>query len=84
LGTILRWFYDGGTRHRAYLRHGEEPVNARLELVIGAGRWQAAVRVAPETSLDDYSEQRLAEIARELRSREPVSDPVPGAVAACA
>jgi len=68
LGTILRWFYDGGTRHRAYLRHGEEPAGAQLELVIGAGSWQVALPVAPETSLEDYSEQRLTEIARELRT----------------
>jgi hypothetical protein len=67
LGTILRWFYDGGTRHRAYLRHGEAAIAEQLELVIGAGEWQAAMPVAPETSLDDYSEQRLAEIARALR-----------------
>jgi hypothetical protein len=67
LGTILRWFYDGGTRHRAYLRHGDEQPDAQMELVIGAGGWQAAVPVAPETALEDYTEQRLAEIARVLR-----------------
>jgi hypothetical protein len=67
LGTILRWFYDDGTRHRAFLRHGEQPAPDTLELVIGAGSWQAAVPVKPDTSLDDYSEQRLAELARELR-----------------
>lgn len=69
MGTILRWFYDGGTRHRAYLRHGDEAVAEQLELVIGAGEWQAAVPVSPETSLDDYSEQRLAELARKLRAQ---------------
>jgi len=68
LGAILRWFYDGGTRHRAYLRRGDEPLNSDLELVIGAGSWQAARRVGPGTSLEDYSEERLAEIARELRT----------------
>lgn len=79
MGTILRWFYDGGTRHRAYLRHGEEAEGAQLELVIGAGNWQAALPVSPETSLDDYSEQRLAEIARELRTAAGGEDlaPVP-------
>ena len=71
MGAILRWFYDDGTRHRAYIRHGQEPAAERLELVIGAGSWQAAVPVTPDTSLEDYSEQRLAELARELRG-DPV------------
>ena len=77
LGAILRWFYDGGTRHRAYLRQGDEAVAAQLELVIGSGPWQAAVTVAPQTSLEDYSEQRLAEIARQLRNC-PSPEGIPG------
>jgi hypothetical protein len=68
LGAILRWFYDGGTRHRAYLRHGAATPADCLELVIGTGQWQAAVTVTPETTLEDYSEQHLAEIARQLRA----------------
>jgi hypothetical protein len=75
LGAILRWFYEGGTRHRAYLRHRDAAIAEQLELVIGAGQWQAAVAVAAETSLEDYSVQRLTELARELRGGGP--QPVP-------
>ena len=82
MGTILRWFYDGGTRHRAYLRQADEPARAQLELVIGAGNWQAAVPVAQDTSLEDYSVNRLTEIARELRTHGPAGSSPPLAAAA--
>lgn len=67
MGAILRWFYEDGNRHRAWLRQGEPPAGANLELVIGSGDWQASMPVRPETALEDYSEERLAELARSLR-----------------
>ena len=69
MGAILRWFYTDGTRHRAWIRRSDRPApDDRPELVIAAGDWQATTPVSPETSLEQYSEQRLSQIALELRA----------------
>ena len=69
MGAILRWFYNDGSRHRAWIRQSERPYpDNRPELVIASGDWQAAITVSPETALEDYTEQRLSQIAYELRA----------------
>lgn len=69
MGAILRWFYDDGNRHRAWIRRSDRPYpDDSRELVIATGDWQASTPVRGEVMLEDYSEQRLAQIARELRA----------------
>lgn len=69
MGAILRWFYDDGDRHRAWIRRSDRPApDNGQELVIAAGTWQASTPIPLDRSLEDFSEQRLAQIAHELRA----------------
>jgi hypothetical protein len=68
--VILRWFQYEGRRHRVWFRQPGE--KSARELVI-AGPGLSARLDVPETALEEFTDQRLVDLAEQARAGSATS-----------